>query len=460
MNRLRKNKDYIKISSKGEIEKDSFLIMGGSTKRGNEKSIGRFGSGLKYAIATLLGKGNDFSVFSGRDPIEFTTQTKDFRGEMFNMIFVDGKETNFSTGMGPDWSCYDAIRDIYANAVDEKLIQFKTTDIMSPMSGETHFYIKVTPEVEEMIENIENYFSFFRNDDILENNGNKIYKSAGHLIVYKQGFKVYEDEDQKSLFNYDFPQIEINETRELKYEYDLKREVRNLILQYPNKEVAEKIIEHADSIGEDGKSEMWEFNIDWDTFRNPSEEWEEYFEGKTLMPSEASEFYAGYGRSSYSTHSESYTRVPKSFIGSVGKSANINTVQKESKDCQHDYVQVKMSSDDYQTLLSLKAIIINLDLDDDISVIKGKFQKNGVSSSVDQNFGKKKIVIHEKVWKNEDDVKAEFLKCLVLLGNRIDVGSVRHFDKFAEFVVDTFLNKEERKFVPDNGRGYSLSSNK
>jgi hypothetical protein len=63
---------YLLIENKGEIDVNGLILMGGSTKRDSQTSIGFFGSGNKYAIATLINKGINFKIFSGENEIKIT----------------------------------------------------------------------------------------------------------------------------------------------------------------------------------------------------------------------------------------------------------------------------------------------------------------------------------------------------------------------------------------------------
>ena len=71
-------KNYILIQNDGEIEINSFELIGASTKRGEPGKIGFFGSGLKYSIAYMMRNGIDFKVFSGTNEIVFSLKSEDF----------------------------------------------------------------------------------------------------------------------------------------------------------------------------------------------------------------------------------------------------------------------------------------------------------------------------------------------------------------------------------------------
>ena len=74
---------YLKISNKTEIDVRAFSLLGACTKRGDNTKIGYFGSGLKYAIATLVRMKIPFEVYSGLNKITIETKPEDFRGQIF-----------------------------------------------------------------------------------------------------------------------------------------------------------------------------------------------------------------------------------------------------------------------------------------------------------------------------------------------------------------------------------------
>ena len=69
----------ILIENKNEIDVESLILMGGSSKTKKEGFIGKWGSGWKYAIATLLRNNVNFKVFSGIKEVKIETQTINFR---------------------------------------------------------------------------------------------------------------------------------------------------------------------------------------------------------------------------------------------------------------------------------------------------------------------------------------------------------------------------------------------
>lgn len=172
---------YLKISSKGEIEPESFRLIGASTKRDDDESIGIFGSGLKYSIAYLLRNKINFWVFSGTREVKFETKTANFRGKQFEQIYIDGEATSFTTDLGYDWELWWSIREIYCNAIDEGGYSCEETASFDSTEGETAFYIEVNKGVKEILDNWGRYFAEGRKDLLYSKGGVKLNKGLEFL---------------------------------------------------------------------------------------------------------------------------------------------------------------------------------------------------------------------------------------------------------------------------------------
>ena len=145
-------KNYILIQNDGEIEINSFELIGASTKRGESGKIGFFGSGLKYSIAYMMRNGIDFKVFSGTNEIVFSLKSEDFRDKKFERICINGNPTSYTTSIGPTWSeDWFVLREIYCNAVDESNYQLiKSTQTVAGVDGKTRIYVELTKNLEEV----------------------------------------------------------------------------------------------------------------------------------------------------------------------------------------------------------------------------------------------------------------------------------------------------------------------
>ncbi len=223
-------KKYILIQNDGEIETNSFELIGASTKRNETGKIGFFGSGLKYSIAYMMRNGIDFKVFSGTNELAFTTMPESLKEQTFDRICINGKPTSYTVTMGPTWKeDWLVLREIYCNALDESSCQLiKSTETVQPSLGKTRIYIELTEKLRSVIDNWDRYFSDERTPIFTTN---KIYTSSfgnedgasstryqsvkvynkNHGTIYRRGINVGEKDSM--LFDYEMEFVNINEDR-------------------------------------------------------------------------------------------------------------------------------------------------------------------------------------------------------------------------------------------------------
>lgn len=212
------------IKNKGEVEHGALTLLGATSKEGDDTKIGFFGSGNKYAMATLLRKGIPFRIWSGLHEVVVTTQDIPFRGEVYKQILVDGIPTSLTTRMGPNWEVWFAIREFICNAIDEGDYSLSLGSV-EPEEGYTFIAIEETPEVLDFYSNIHRYILM---DETLATVATaygqiSIHPKQKNLNVYRKGISVISSNSWTSLYSYDFDNLNINESRVYSSEYELKR---------------------------------------------------------------------------------------------------------------------------------------------------------------------------------------------------------------------------------------------
>lgn len=113
----------INFSNPGEIDIRAVITMGVNVKD-SPSSIGHFGTGLKYAIATLLREGQEISIYSGLIRYNFSVQLVEIRGKAFNLVHLSEHDDlsiplGFTTELGKNWTLQHAYRELYSNMLDE-----------------------------------------------------------------------------------------------------------------------------------------------------------------------------------------------------------------------------------------------------------------------------------------------------------------------------------------------------
>lgn len=107
----------IVFRNRGLIELTAVRTLGVSVKE--EGAIGYFGTGLKFAIATILRGGGSISIFRGKQEYRFSSVEQVVREKPFQLVTMNGQELGFTTSLGRDWKPWMAFRELACNAIDE-----------------------------------------------------------------------------------------------------------------------------------------------------------------------------------------------------------------------------------------------------------------------------------------------------------------------------------------------------
>jgi hypothetical protein len=107
----------IVFRNRGLIDLTAVRTLGVSVKE--EGAIGYFGTGLKFAIATILRGGGSISISSRQAEASLRLCRKEVRGKPFHVVTMDGQELGFTTTLGRDWKPWMAFRELACNALDE-----------------------------------------------------------------------------------------------------------------------------------------------------------------------------------------------------------------------------------------------------------------------------------------------------------------------------------------------------
>jgi hypothetical protein len=275
-------KDYIVISNKAEtVSRISLEKLGFSTKRNDAKTIGQFGSGIKYAPIAALRNGLEW-FFTGNDKngpftLEYIVQEED-GVECIAYKYGDQiKSSSFTLEAGVmSWEDpFQILREPIANAMDGAtmnedgwynifVITVDTDDPESmkklePREGIFSVYITASPNLMKVVNNYDAYFSVKR--EVLFDNhfGKLLDKFDNTSRFYTLNVLVKHDETSNSIFDYQFDSLELNEERSVKSLWDLDYNVSKMICSVTNPDIAEEYIsEFVGAKAED--SGIWELN--------------------------------------------------------------------------------------------------------------------------------------------------------------------------------------------------------
>ena len=227
---------YLKIKNTGIIEPQALSLVGASTKRGDDSFIGQFGSGNKYALAYLIRNDYELRIFSGMNEIEIETKTEKFRSHDFNILYINGEKTSITSEMGKDWQLWQALRELYCNAIDEGDNIMCLVDQVEPAEDETHFYISITKEIEDFVESFDSYFSETKKVLFESEKGRILEKTGSKANVYRKGVRCFNSE-KLSVFDYDIDSIGINESRVAEYNWQVAQKIWELALSMTDKKL-------------------------------------------------------------------------------------------------------------------------------------------------------------------------------------------------------------------------------
>lgn len=327
-------KNYLKITSKGEIETEAFTLIGASSKRNDTSKIGYFGSGLKYSISALLRNNIEFKIFKGENEIKFETVDKSFRNEIYKAISVNGQETSMTTTMGgQDWDLpFAPIREIYSNALDEddeSLLQ-KTINIEGK-KGVTSIFIEMNENVTHFYENFELYFCN-KNPNVLNSNEFiSIYPSIKDdgVRYFRKGILCLHEEKVNSVFNYNSAHFEINESRVMSNKYAAKANISKGLKICTDKQIIKTLIESLKG----GNAGLMEHTLDWSWWQSFSNEWLEVCKNYKFIPAEMVMF-------AKESQLKGRTILPKSLLISLFRQfPELDVLGLSEKDNDSDYIE-------------------------------------------------------------------------------------------------------------------------
>lgn len=230
--------------------------LGLSTKRDDADTIGRFGSGIKFAPIAALRNGWDW-WFVGNDTngsyyMQYVVRQEDGIDCVWYDYGTDLKPSSFTLGAGElSWTDpFQIIREPIANAMDG----VKTyggdwsLDIVDEVGESSPYtfdvYITASPELMNIVDNIDAYFSFNKKKIFSYGRSHILNSYGSDLRVFSQSVLVAHNE-LPSLYDYEFDSIDLNEERTVKSEWDLGWKIAYLVSNVTSEKMIEKIIKSA-----------------------------------------------------------------------------------------------------------------------------------------------------------------------------------------------------------------------
>lgn len=223
-------------STPGLIDIRSFTTFGLHAKPNSTNPIGKFGTGLKYAVATLLRLGCKIRVFIGLTEYEFITVDDKFRDVDVKMCRMR-KRTSilkkwsyealpFTTEHGKFWEAWQAFREIESNTRDEG----GTT---SPNADPAVWYKPESNTTLIVVEGEEYERAFNDRDKIFLPNALTAREGDSKVQVFNEpsdhlywrGVRVF-DLEKPSIYTYNIlEEMTLTEDRTLKYVWEAQSKI-------------------------------------------------------------------------------------------------------------------------------------------------------------------------------------------------------------------------------------------
>ncbi len=257
----------------GLIPLTAIRLMGASVK--TEGAFGRFGTGLKYAIATIMRGGGSIRIWRGPEEYSFTTQEVELKDTAFQEVQLFHHDTpghpvplGFTTELGRDWAPWMVLRELACNARDEGGDFFRPTpeqpiDLNTANWPQEDTCIVVDwPELEAELDANEHCVFAPEVDALTELHGVRVLPGPSSFL-YHRGVRVWKL-PKPAIFTYDITShLDLTEDRTVKYSFIAVAAVRNMFLRMTTQEEVPLL-----TAAVSAKKGTWEAGFDW-----KGEEW-------------------------------------------------------------------------------------------------------------------------------------------------------------------------------------------
>jgi hypothetical protein len=253
----------------GTLDKRAFTMMGLSAKA-DDTAIGFFGTGFKYAIATLLRNNCTIRVVVRNDEhddndervFDFHSAVGNFRGKEHDFVYCvytdsysDEEETielPFTTHLGANWKLWQAYRELFTNAKDEaggvQLVNLPRDGGSSLRPGDVNIYVTGA----DFLEVYHNHDKYFLNAQAVATGYRMrcVPKMADHdNVVYYKTMYTGTKLDKPTYFTYDYIKtVELTEDRTLADTWFLRNHIGEIWLANMSFDM---LVEHLPKIAKD-----------------------------------------------------------------------------------------------------------------------------------------------------------------------------------------------------------------
>lgn len=225
MDTILADREAIVFRNPGLIDLMALSTFGMSVKVGNNP-IGRFGTGLKYAIAVLLRNQQKVTIWRGQERFDFDSVLHSSRGKDFQIVTMNGERLPFMLDLGPDWELWMAFRELWCNCVDEAG-DIRWSDSPGPQNDATTIAV-YGAEFGSVYQLRDKYV--LSSTPMFSIGGVDVHEGSSDTIFYR-GIAVQQFQNKtRSIFTYNITtEIDLTEDRTVKYDFEPKQKIGEAI---------------------------------------------------------------------------------------------------------------------------------------------------------------------------------------------------------------------------------------
>ena len=221
------------INSNSTLDIMGLILFGASTKRDDTSTIGQFGTGLKYALATLIREDVKFLITINDQAVDITTETvtlTDDKGSAdFERIMINGEGTSVTTSLGKDWTVSMALREIATNAMDTDDYYIGTNPTQQ---YSTKFAFEMDAAVAEFVDQRDQMFISPDRKPLITTEMGKIYSKTPQSPaagVYCKDVLCVNSNEGNTAFDYECPTFSMSELRLVQTSWLMYSDLANLL---------------------------------------------------------------------------------------------------------------------------------------------------------------------------------------------------------------------------------------
>lgn len=244
---------YTNFLTQTPFDINCLTVHGVSSKPYSDNPIGKFGTGLKYAIAIILREGGRITLYDDthRDTYTFSTTDVTFRGNEFRQVTCKHNSRiksvwksiylPFTLDLGKEWVMWQAFRELYANTLDEGGYV-----VLGEMKDIPEGYTCITvdsPIFAQIAQQKVNIFPDFKAEEALARTDDIQIYSGGSNHIYFRGMRAY-DLDKPAIFTYNVinQDVDLTEDRTIKNIYAIRNYIERAISRGDNENVIKALI--------------------------------------------------------------------------------------------------------------------------------------------------------------------------------------------------------------------------